>query len=434
MPGPLRTFDVAVIGAGPAGLLAAGRAAMLGASVLLLEKMEKPARKLRITGKGRCNITNMRPLEEQLKEIHPEPRFLRQAFGAFFNHDLIALLAENGVETKAERGDRVFPASDRAWDVAEALVAWARRQGVEIVSRARVDSLVIEHGVFTGILVTRPASGAGQRVAARCGIVATGGLSYPATGSTGDGLRFAEAAGHRIEPLHPSLVAVHTAPAFAAAQGLDLRNVQLTLWVDGRKLASEFGEAGFTDKGLDGPIVLKLSRRIVACKAAGRKVELTLDLKPALEVQTLEARLLRTCAERPGGTCRDLLRSLLPPQLVELFAARLGLDPAGPAVKLAGPGRRKLIGLLKELRFEVTGHGGWEEAIVTAGGVSLKDLDPRTMASRKVGNLYFAGETVDLDGNTGGYNLQIACSTGWLAGESAARKVAMGGNPGACQE
>jgi hypothetical protein len=413
-----RTWDVVVIGAGPAGLLAAGRAAMLGASVLLLEKMEKPARKLRISGKGRGNITNMRPLEEHLKEIHPEPRFLRQAFGAFFNHDLVSLLAENGVETKTERGQRVFPVSDRAGDVAEALVAWAGRQGVEIVNRARVESLVLEGQAFAGLVFTH--SGSVQRVEARCGIVATGGRSYPATGSTGDGYGFAEAAGHRIEPTRPALVGIETAPAFEAAQGLNLRNVRMDLWVDGKKHASEFGETELTDKGLDGPIVLRLSRRIVDCLAAGQKVEVTLDLKPALDIAKLEARLLRSIEARAGGTCGDLLRSLMPAQLIEVFASQLGLDPTGRARQLAGPNLKKLSTLLKEMRFEVRGHGGWEDAIVTAGGVSLKDIDPRTMASKKVERLFFAGEIVDLDGNTGGYNLQIAFSTGWLAGTSAA--------------
>ena len=422
-------WDVVVIGAGPAGLLAAGRAAMLGARVLLLEKMEKPARKLRITGKGRANITNMKPLEAHLQEIYPEPRFLRQAFGAFFNRDLIALLASQGVETKTERGERVFPASDRAWDVAEALVAWAKAQGVEILHHARVESLLIQAEGFAGVVVARKASGRTERIEARCGILATGGQSYPLTGSTGDGHRFAETTGHRVEHVRPSLVGIDTRPALEGAQGLTLKNVQLTLWINGKKQASEFGEAEFTAKGLGGPIVLRLSRRIVDATAAGHRAEVTLDLKPALEPEKLEARLLRELQAHPGTTCRDLLRSLLPSQLVDIFLQSLSLNPTEPATQLKGPKRKQLLTQLKELRFEVTGHGGWDEAIVTAGGVSLKDIDPRTMASRKVEGLYFAGEVLDLDANTGGYNLQIAFSTGWLAGESAARQAVINKAP-----
>jgi predicted Rossmann fold flavoprotein len=412
---------VVVLGAGPAGLLAAGRAAMLGARVLLLEKMEKPARKLRITGKGRANLTNLRPLEEHLQEIRPEPRFLRQAFGAFFNRDLVALLEAEGVPTKAERGGRVFPASDRAWDAAEALAGWARRQGVRILTHARVEGLAVAGGEVTGVAVARTPAHDVRQVHARCVVVATGGLSYPLTGSTGDGLRFAEATGHRIEPTRPSLVAVATLPAFAGARGLTLRNVEVTLWIDGRKRASEFGEADFTDRGLGGAAVLRLSRDVVDALAAGQEVRLTLDLKPALDPAQLEARLARDLTVHGPGTCRDELRRLLPAQLVPEVCAALGLDPAGPGAPLHGPKRKALLGLLKGMGFQVTGHGGWEEAIVTAGGVSIRDVDPRTLASRKVRNLYFAGEVLDLDANTGGYNLQIAFSTGWLAGESAAR-------------
>jgi predicted Rossmann fold flavoprotein len=414
---PEGPWDVVVVGAGPAGLLAAGRAAMLGARALLLEKMEKPARKLRITGKGRANITNMKPLEECLKEIHPEPRFLRQAFGAFFNRDLVALLAEAGVPTKVERGERVFPASDRAWDVAEALAEWARRQGAVLVRHARVDGLVIEDGAFRGVEVAR------ARIAAGSVVLATGGQSYPGTGSTGDGYRFALGAGHRIEPLRPSLVDIETRPDWAAAAGLGLRNVSLELWIDGRRRETEFGEVLVTAKGFDGPAVLRLSRAIVDALAAGRKVEVSLDLKPALTAEQLEARLLRELEQRRGEPCGSLLRAFLPPPLVAPFARQLGVDPAAPLARLQPQARRKLPGLLKAQRFAVTGHGGWDKAIVTAGGVSLKEVDPRTLASRKIGNLYFAGEVLDLDGNTGGFNLQIAFSTGWLAGESAARQA-----------
>ncbi|MCE1205215.1 MAG: aminoacetone oxidase family FAD-binding enzyme [Holophagaceae bacterium] len=416
-------WDVVVVGAGPAGLLAAGRAAMLGARVLLLEKMEKPARKLRITGKGRANITNMKPLEAQLQEIQPEPRFLRQAFQAFFNRDIVALLEAQGVPTRIERGERVFPASGLAWDVADALVTWAEAQGAEILPHTRVEGLVIQDGVLTGLEVVRKGEKRAQLIAARCAILATGGCSYPRTGSTGDGHRFAEATGHRIEALRPSLVRFETRPVHAAAQGLTLRNIQVTLWIDGKKHATEFGEAEFTAKGLAGASILRLSRLVVDALAAGRKVAVTLDLKPALDPAKLEARLQRDLEAHARGTCGALLRSLLPLSLIGVFGEALGLDAAAPVAKLQGAKRKALLALLKELRFEVTGHGGWEEAIVTAGGVSLKDIDPRTMASRKVEGLHVAGEVLDLDANTGGYNLQIAFSTGWLAGEAAACKA-----------
>lgn len=417
---PASAWDVVVVGAGAAGLLAAGRAAQLGARVLVLEKMEKPARKLRISGKGRGNLTNMKPLEEHLAEIHPEPRFLRQAFGAFFNRDLVALVEGEGVPTKVERGGRVFPVSDRAWDAAEALVAWARRQGAEIRPHARVEDLEVVDGALAALAVVPSNAGGRERIPARCAIVATGGQSYPGTGSTGDGYRLAEAAGHRIEPLRPVLVSLRTEPAHPEAQGLVVKNVALTLWLDGRKQASEFGEAEFTAEGLGGPIVLRLSRAVVDALAAGRAVRAVLDLKPAVDPDRLEARLDREREAQGRRPCRDLLRQFLPSQLVAVFCTALGLDPAAA---FPGPKRKALLAMLKGMEFQVTGHGGWEEAIVTAGGVSIRDLDPRTMASRKVRNLFFAGEVIDLDANTGGYNLQIAFSTGWLAGQSAAREA-----------
>ncbi|HLO66007.1 MAG TPA: aminoacetone oxidase family FAD-binding enzyme [Holophaga sp.] len=415
-PGP---WDVVVVGGGPAGILAAGRAAQEGARVLLLEAMEKPLRKLRITGKGRANVTNMRPLEQHLREIRPDGRFLRQAFGAFFNADLVALLASEGCPTRVERGDRVFPESGRAWDAAEALWAWARRQGAVIAVKARVEGLVVEAGVFKGLEVAH--AGRRERVLAPRCVLATGGLSYPRTGSTGDGLAFAAAAGHRVEATRPSLVGLATRPAFPGAAGLTVRNAELTLWIEGRKKATEFGEADFTERGLGGAAVLRLSREAVDALAKGSKVEISLDLKPALDGPTLAARLDRERAERGGGTCAHLLRAFLPPQLVPVFAGELGLAPGSPASRLQGEAGRRLLALLKDLRLQVTGHGGWEEAIVTAGGVALKEVDPRTLASRRVEGLHFAGEMLDLDANTGGYNLQIAFSTGWLAGTSAAR-------------
>lgn len=415
-----RPWDVVVVGGGPAGLLAAGRAAQVGARVLLLERMEKPARKMRISGKGRGNLTNARPLESHLAEVRTDPHFLRPAFGAFFNEDLMALVEGLGVPLKTERGGRVFPASDRAWDLAEALVAWARAQGAELQVRSQVLRILAAEGAVTGAEVARGPASAPHRIAARACILATGGQSYPATGSTGDGFRFASDLGHGLEPPRPALVALVTRPLPGRAQGLRLRNVRVALWVAGEAAAAAFGEAEFTARGLGGPAVLRLSRQAVDALREGRRVELSLDLKPALDPAKLAARLARE-QEARRGTCRDLLRALLPAPLVEAFGARLRLDLAQPASHLAGPALRSLLALLKDLRFEVTGHGDWAEAIVTAGGVRLDEVDPHTLASRKVAGLFLAGEVLDLDANTGGFNLQIACSTGWLAGQSAAQ-------------
>lgn len=411
------SYDIIVIGAGPAGLLAAGRASMLGAKVALLEKMEKPARKLRITGKGRCNITSMKPLEDYLKEISPEPRFLRQAFGAFFNQDIINLLEDNGVATKEERGQRVFPASDKAWDVAEGLIRWAKSNGVEIINNAKVEKIIEENKEIKGVEIVN------QTIKCKCVIVATGGKSYPATGSTGDGYKFAEAFGHKIEPLRPSLVGIETKKVFENLDGLGLRNVTATVWLDGKKSISDFGEAEFTEYGLDGPIILRLSRLIVDSINSNRKVEISLDLKAALEYQKLEARIQRDIAELGKKDFKTLLKQLLPNQLIDVFIELLKINPTKPVNQLSGTEKKGLVNLLKDFRFEVIGYRGWNEAIVTAGGISIKDINPKSMESKLIKNLYFAGEVIDVDGNTGGYNLQIAFSTGWLAGESSAKSV-----------
>ncbi len=409
-------WDVIVVGAGPAGLLAAGRAAQVGARTLLLEKMEKPARKLRITGKGRCNLTNLRPLEVHLAEIRPDPDFLRPAFSAFFSQDLIDLLARQGVPTVVERGGRVFPQSGRAWDVAEALAAWATSQGAVLRTRTPVEAVESLEGRITAVRGPD-----GTILNTRAVIVATGGCSYPATGSTGDGYRFAETLGHRVTPLWPSLVALTTRPTLAAASGLRLRHVALTLRVEGADVRTEFGEAEITATGLGGPIVLRLSRDAIRALRAQQRVELRLDLKPALSEAQLRDRLVRETRE--GRTLGAILRSLLPAPLVAPFGQRLHHPLTAPGSHIPAPTWTKLIELLKAFPFTVCGHGDWSEAIVTAGGVDLNEVDPTTLASRRIQGLYFAGEVLDLDANTGGYNLQIACSTGWLAGQSAARRT-----------
>ncbi len=416
----MENFDVVVVGGGPAGLLAAGKAAADGAKVLLLEKMEKPARKLRITGKGRCNITNTKPYDEFVLDIFPESRFLRDAFNSFFNADIVELLHEQGVETIEERGMRVFPASGKAWDVAEALVKWARCKGVMIVCHAEVDKLNIEDSRI--VSVDYKVRGASETVKCASVILATGGKSYPATGSTGDGYRFAVESGHSVTPLLPALVGVETAPAFNFSKGLSLKNVNLSLFIEGKKVDEEFGEMELTDYGFDGPIVLRLCRRIIFSLLKGSKVELELDLKPALSHQKLEARLIREIDENPRIAVADLARKLLPKDLAGEMVDQLNLAAQKNLARLTANERKAIRLWLKEQRFAVVNQRSWSEAIVTAGGVSLKEVNPKTMESKIVKGLYFAGELLDLDGSTGGYNLQIAYSTGWLAGMSAAAK------------
>jgi predicted Rossmann fold flavoprotein len=417
------SYDIVVIGAGPAGLLAAGRASMLGANVALLEKMEKPARKLRITGKGRCNITSMKPLEDYLKEISPEPRFLRQAFGVFFNQDIIDLLEQNGVSTKVERGQRVFPTSEKAWDVAEGLIKWAKSNGVEIINQAKVEKINEENKEIKSIKILNPKTGLTETIKCKCVIIATGGKSYPATGSTGDGYSFAEVLGHKVEPLRPSLVGIETKKVFKNLDGLGLRNITATIWLDGKKSINDFGELEFTEYGLDGPIILRLSRLIVDSVISNKRVEISLDLKTALDIKKLEARIQRDIVELGQKDFKSLLKLLLPNQLIDVFIEQLKINHAKPVNQLSGNEKKGLVNLLKDFRFEVIGYRGWNEAIVTAGGISIKEINPKSMESKIIKNLYFAGEVIDVDGNTGGFNLQIAFSTGWLAGESSAKSI-----------
>jgi predicted Rossmann fold flavoprotein len=410
--------QIIVIGAGPAGLLAAGQAALAGARVVLLEKMEQPARKLRITGKGRCNLTNTKPWSDFETHIFPLARHFRPAFMNFPNTALVDFMAQAGVPVVTERGDRVFPASSRAQDVAEALVRWAQRQGVAIHCHTEVRQLLVEAHRVTAVETT--SGGCRQTLAARAVIVATGGLSYPLTGSTGDGLRWAEATGHTLTPVRPSLVALHVAGLPASLSGLALRNVLLQLWVDGNPADEEFGEMTFTDNGVEGPVALRLSRRAVDALRQGKPVQLVLNCKPALSRQQLLARLQREQAAFAGMPLAALLRKWLPAQLVPAFIGQAGMASGKKAGQLSSHDLAKLAALFHAWKMEVTGYGGYERAVVTAGGVAMKDIDPKTLRSRRVENLFFAGEVLDLDADTGGYNLQIAFSTGFLAGRSAA--------------
>ncbi len=407
---------VIVIGGGAAGLMAAGQAAELGAETLLLEKMKRPGNKLRITGKGRCNLTNVTPLSEFIVHFGPNGRFLRQAFSRFFTPELVTFFEELGVRTVTERGGRVFPASDRAQDVVDALVRWVGERGVTLRARLPVKQLLVEGGRVVGVL-------AAKRVYRADGvIVATGGVSYPATGSTGDGYQLVASVGHSIVPIRPALVPLETAGDVAPRlQGLSLRHVTVRVWVNGKKQAEVFGEMLFTHFGLSGPIVLSLSGRIVDALRQGQGVVLAIDLKPALDERKLDARLLRDLDMHGKQQFRTLLEALLPRKLIPVCIDLTSISPYKVGHQITAQERRRLRTWLKDFRLEVTGYRPFAEAIITAGGVDTREIDPRTMASRLVEGLYFAGEVLDVDADTGGYNLQAAFSTGWLAGRAAAR-------------
>lgn len=422
--------QIIVVGAGPAGLMAAGQAAVLGASVLLLEKMGRPGRKLRITGKGRCNLTNVARVSEFIDHFEPNGRFLRQAFSRFFTPDLVAFFEELGVSTVTERGGRVFPASGEAGDVVDALVHWTRECGVTLRNRSPVERLLVEEGRVVGVQISSP-SAPGREAdfsstrhihRGDAVIVATGGASYPATGSTGDGYWLAQSVGHTIMPIRPALVPLETAGDVAPRlQGLSLRNVAVRLWVDGREQAGLFGEMLFTHFGVSGPIILSLSRQAVDALRRGQRVTLVIDLKPALDEHKLDARLLRDLDAHGKRQFRTLLKGLLPRKLIPVCIDLTGIPPDKPAHQITAQERERLRMWLKDFRLQVTGYRSFAEAIVTAGGVDTREVDPRTMGSRLVEGLYFAGEVLDVDADTGGYNLQAAFSTGWLAGRSAAQ-------------
>lgn len=410
---------VIVVGGGPAGLMAAGQAAALGVKTVLLEKMDRPGRKLAITGKGRCNLTNVAPLEDFLAHFGTNGRFLRQAFHRFFTPDLLAFLATLGVETVTERGGRVFPAGENAREVVDALLHWVLAQGVSIQTRTPAARLAVEGQRIVGV-ETRD----GRVLPARAVIVATGGASYPGTGSTGDGYRMAEAVGHTIVPIRPALVPLETAGEIAPRlQGLSLRNVTVRMFVNGRKQGEWFGEMLFTHFGVSGPIILTLSKQAVDALRRKDRVALSIDLKPALDMKKLDARLLRDIEAHGKRHVQNWLKGLLPLKLIPLCLELTDIHPHKEAHRITAVERKRLRSWLKDFRLDVSGHRPLAEAIVTAGGVDTRQVDPRTMGSRRITGLYFAGEVLDVDADTGGYNLQAAFSTGWLAGRAAAQAL-----------
>lgn len=408
-------YDVIVIGAGAAGLMAAGTAAEAGARVLLLESMPRPGCKLLITGKGRCNITNNSDISEYLRQIYPLPKFCRPMFSRFFVSDTLQFFHRLGLMTLEERGRRIFPQSRRSMDVLKALLDWNTQWGVEIRYEEAVTEILREAGKFTGVRTRRE-----NRYHAGAGILASGGRSYPATGSSGDGYRLAEECGHSIRKPFPALVPLECYGKLAPSlQGLSLKNVRIELWVDGKRQGNRFGEMLFTHFGLSGPIILDISREAVEALEQKRKAEIRLDCKPALDNTVLDARLIRELGQHGKSKLKTLLKTLLPLSMILPFCREAGLDPEKFCSRITAEERRRILESLKDLRFELSGFRGWNEAIVTAGGIELKEVNPSTMESKVLPGLFFAGEILDLDAATGGFNLQIAWSSGFVAGRSA---------------
>lgn len=417
--------QVIIIGGGPAGLMAAGQSAGTGAETLLLEKMDRAGVKLRITGHGRCNLTNADSVREAIKYFPSGGHFVRPALYSLSNEALRTFFAERGVPTEVQRGGRVFPVSEDARDVVAALTRWVDEQGVTLRVQSAVTGLVLEAGRVTGVRVAD-----GRVYGADAVVVATGGASYPATGSSGDGYRLAKSVGHTIVPVRPALVPLETAgDAARRLEGLSLRNVNVSVWIaragersgSGSKEADAFGEMLFTGFGVSGPIILTLSRQVVDALRMGSRVTLSIDLKPALDHPTLDARILRDIDASPKRHARNMLAELLPSSLIPVCLEQTRLAPHQPAHRITAEERQRLRIWLKDFRLRVTDHRPLQDAIVTAGGVDTAEVDPHTMASRVVEGLHFAGEVLDVDAETGGYNLQAAFSTGWVAGRSAAR-------------
>lgn len=405
---------IIVAGGGASGILAAGQAALQGANVLLLEKKNRVGNKLLISGKGRCNVTNTAELNDFLQNFNREGRFLRQSFNHFFTRELMQFFSQLGINLVTERGGRVFPASGQASEIVIALERWLTHCGVQIRYNSPVTGLVVKHGQVKGVVCGRKTI-MGDRV-----ILAMGGATYPATGSSGDGYRLLEEYGHTITALRPALVPLRLkTKGLSRLAGLDLRNVGFRVFFDGKRRIVDFGEVSFTPTSIGGPLTLTHSLVIGDAIAIGKKVEIALDLKPALDEQKLDKRLSRDLQERRKEECISGLRGLLPKQLIEVALAGCGISSAKICGEVDAHERRRLRQWLKNFRFTVAGPKPMKEAIVTAGGVNVKEIDPNTMESKKIGNLYITGELLNVHGNTGGFNLQAAFSTGWLAGRSA---------------
>jgi predicted Rossmann fold flavoprotein len=413
LSGVIEKYDVVVVGGGASGMMAAGRAAECGCRVVLLEKMSRLGRKLAITGKGRCNLTNIETIDAFLSHYGENRKFLRNCFARFFNQDLINFLKERGAATVVERGGRVFPKNGDAEGVVKCLHEYLVEHHVDIKTAFVVEEVMLQNGSIVGV------QGNGVDIWGDSVVVATGGLSYPLTGSTGDGYRLAMDVGHRVRKPEPNLVPLEIDEDFVARlRGLSLKNVELSGLVAGRRFARQFGEMLFTHFGISGPIVLTMSREIVK-RLPKYRVTVAINFKPALSEKQLEQRLLREFELHGRMSYKNIMKHLLPLRLVDTFVNISGVAGDKKACEIDRVERRKTVRLLQDFRLTVKRARPIEEAIVTAGGIALDEIDPRTMQSRLVKGLFFCGEVIDVAGDTGGYNLQSAFSTGYVAGGSA---------------
>ena len=405
----MKIYDAIIVGGGAAGCVAAGYAAQNGKKILILERNKRPARKILVTGKGRCNVTNNCEPEEFFRHVRSNPRFLYSALSRFSPKHTMELFENLGVPLKTERGRRVFPVSDRALDIADALQVFIKNKNIEVV-QGRAKNLVFEDGVLKGVLTEEGEFFRAQKV-----VISTGGLSYSATGSSGDGYKLAAQAGHKIIPTRASLVGIHTAENLSDASGLSLKNVTLRLYDAKKKkpIYEELGEMLITHDGISGPLVLSASS-FMSTEPENYRIEL--DLKPGLSTEELDARILRDFSEKKNRDFINSLDELLPRSFIPYVVERSKIAPETKVHQITKAQRLELVSAIKSFGIKPVALGDIEGAVITAGGVSVKEVDPKTMESKLIPGLYFAGEVLDLDAETGGYNLQIAFATGYAAG------------------